>query len=339
MGYRRFIPKSLTVAIVIILAVSGCKPNKPASGGSSRRVPTSSTPVPERIPDSAIRELDEESPDMPILTVGISLPNKRDRFYADLVRGMEKAADELHVNLLINIAEADPAQQVEHVAEFVVQEVSAIVLCPCDAHKIGTALARANDEEIPVFTMVYPAESDAGQAVSFIGSDEVAAGREAAQLLADSLKQRGAVALITSEGPAYCAQRAGGFKEEMASFPNIKIVAEKTVASTGQAISRTISELLESHPELTGIFAVDDDSALIVLDALEAASKVEAVKIVGCGASDAMREKAESGDLCAAVVPNAFEIGRVTICAIFDHLSGEEVSAVIPVRVAKLPRG
>ena len=67
--------------------------------------------------------------------------------------------------------------------------------------------------------------------------------------------------------------------------------------------------------------------------AIEAAGKLEQVKIVGYDATPEAREKIKIGAIYGDVIQNPRLIGQLTIRTIHDALSGKTVPHVIPVEV------
>ena len=275
-------------------------------------------------------------------TVGVSLLTMQHQFYQELRAGLESASKERDLRLILVSAEFDSARQANQIDEFIVQKVDAIVVCPCDSRSVGAGIAAANQANIPVFTADIANHSPLGQVVSHIASDNVQGGREAARLMAEALDEKGAVAILSHPEVASVSDRVRGFKEELAGFAGLRLVAELSAEGKRDKAVRVMEDLLQSHPDLSGVFAINDDSALGALAAIEAAGKAASspanaatrgIQIVGYDATPEVRAKIATRAIYGDVIQNPRQIGELTIGAVHDHLSGRKPPPLIPVAV------
>ena len=263
--------------------------------------------------------------------IGVSLLTKEHVFYRDLEKGLRQAAGERGFDLIINSADWDLAKNQAQIENFIVRKVDAIIVCPCDSKGIGPAIQKANTAGIPVFTADIRAEG--GKIVSQIASDNVAGGRAAAEYLAKALNGRGEVAIVDQATIQSCIERDQGFLEVMRKYTEIKIVARPSGDGVRDRAMKAAEDLLQGFPNLSGIFAINDDSALGALAAVEASGR-KGMVIVGYDAIPEARQAILRGSaLKADVVQYPLEIGRITIDAIAKHLAGQPVPAEIPVKV------
>jgi ribose transport system substrate-binding protein len=265
--------------------------------------------------------------------IGVSLLTVQHQFYQDLRAGLETAAAPHNFRLRVVSAEFDPARQANQVDEFIVQKLDAIVVCPCDSRSVGASIAAANEASIPVFTADIASHAPIGNVVSHTASDNVLGGREAAKLLAAATDSKGKVAVLSHPEVASVSDRVRGFREQIASFPDVHVVAELSAEGKRDRAVRVMEDLLQSHSDLSGVFAINDDTALGALAAIEAAGKSGQVKIVGYDATPEARTKIEAGAIYGDVIQNPRRIGELTIQAIADFLSGKTPPPVIPVEV------
>lgn len=266
-------------------------------------------------------------------TIGVSLLTMQHQFYQELRAGLEAAAQSQQYRVRVVSAEFDPARQANQIDEFIVQKVDAIVVCPCDSRSVGASIAAANAAHIPVFTADIANTSPLGKVVAHIASDNVQGGREAAKLLADALGGQGKVAILSHPEVASVSDRVRGFKEKLAEHPQLAVVAELSADGKRDKAVRVMEDVLQSHPDLRGVFAINDDTALGALAAVESAGKVGKIKIVGYDATPEARSRIAAGAIHGDVVQNPRRIGELTIQAVHDHFSGRTPPPVIPVAV------
>jgi ribose transport system substrate-binding protein len=263
------------------------------------------------------------------LTIGVSLLTRTHPFYQDLESGLKEAAAAAGFELLITAGEFDVAKQKDQVQDFIVRKVNAIIICPCDSKSIGTAVAEANKAGIPVFTADIACLAEGVKVVSHIASDNVAGGRLAAQAIAKALGGTGKVAIIDHPEVESVIQRVKGFEEELANTPGIQIVAKLSGRGVKDQAFRTAEDILQAHPDLAGIFGINDDSALGALAAVEKAARTGRVIIVGFDAVPEARDAIKAGKIYADVIQQPREIGLKTIEAVKTYISGGTVSPTI----------
>lgn len=266
-------------------------------------------------------------------TIGVTLLTEQHQFYQQLKKGMQTEADKHGYDLIFTTAEGDSARQANQVDEFIVQNVDAMIICPCDSRSVGASIVAANEADIPVFTADIANTSNIGKVTTHIASDNVAGGREAAKLLAAAIDNKGEVAILSHPQVASVSDRVKGFREEIGKYSNIKIVAELSSEGKRDKAMRVMEDMIQSHENLAGVFGINDDTALGALAAIEAAGKKGKIKIVGYDATPEARTRIESGDLHGDVIQHPDRIGQLTIRAIHDHLNGKTPPAVIPVEV------
>jgi len=264
-------------------------------------------------------------------TIGVALLNRQHVFYKDLEEGIQEEAAARGFKLLLASADFDLGKQISQVENFVIRKVDAIIVCPVDSKGIGNAIRAANRAGIPVFTADIAA--DEGEVVSHIASDNVAGGRLAGEYLAKLLNGRGKIALINHPVVTSVLDRVKGFREAIANYPGIEIVADVDGEAVRDRAMVAASDVLQAHPKLDGIFGINDDSALGALDAAQTFNRKNLV-IVGYDATPpAVKAILDDTPLKADVIQYPRKIGAATIDAIDRYFHGEKIPAVIPVEV------
>jgi ribose transport system substrate-binding protein len=259
------------------------------------------------------------------LTIGVSLLTRTHPFYQDLEAGLQEAAKANGYQLLITAGEFDVAKQKDQIQDFIVRKVNAIIVSPCDSKSIGTAIKAANDAGIPVFTADIACLAEGVKVVTHVASDNIAGGKEAAKAVIQALSGTGKVAIIDHPEVESVIQRVKGFEDEIATNPNIKIVAKLSGHGVKDQAFRTAEDILQAHPDVTAIFGINDDSALGALAAVEKAGKAGKIKIIGFDAVPEAREAIKAGKIYADVIQKPHEIGQKTIEAIKAYVSGGTV--------------
>lgn len=260
----------------------------------------------------------------PKYTIGVSLLTKQHVFYKDLEEGMREAAQKRGVNLVIESAEFDNATQTTQVENFITMKVDAIIVCPTDSEGIVQAIKTANSAGIPVFTADIAAKG--GEVVCHVASDNVQGGRLAGQYLAKLLNGKGNVVIIDHPVVTSVQERVKGFLEEVKKYPQMKIVARQSGEGQKAKAMEVMENLLQAYPNINGVFAINDDSALGALSAIKG-SKVpnkEKIVIVGYDATpEACKAILSDTNLKADVIQFPKKIGEKVVNVAVDYLEAK----------------
>jgi len=192
-------------------------------------------------------------------TVGVTLLTRQDEFYRQLEEGLRKAAESHGYKVIVTSGDFDLAKQQSQIDNFIVQHVDAIIVCPVDSKGIGPAIEKANAAKIPVFTADISAQG--GQVVSHVASDNVAGGKLAAEYIAKALSEKGQVGIITEPEVQSTIDREAGFREAMAGHPHIQIVSALNGEGKRDRSLKAADDMLQSHPSIGAIFAINEESA------------------------------------------------------------------------------
>ena len=265
--------------------------------------------------------------------VGVTLLTEAHVFYQDLKSGLLEAADSLGIDLHIVAGEWDLARQTQQVQNFITLDMDAIVIAPVNSSGIVSAISEANDVGIPVFTADISA--DAGSIVSHIASDNKQGGRLLGEYVAERLNGSGDVAILDQPTVASVRDRVAGFREALEAYPNIQIVAAPAVERGLRDVAKQKTDnLLAGGRRIDAIFGSNDDCALGALASLDAAGRTDVI-VVGYDATPEARTAIASGSLLLAdAVQDPVEIGRRTIQAVADHLSGSSTPTIVAVPVS-----
>ncbi len=262
------------------------------------------------------------------VTIGVSLLTRIHPFYQELEAGLQAEAAARGFRLDVQSGEFDVARQKDQLESFIVSHVAAIVVSPCDSHSIGTSIQAANRAGIPVFTADIAVLAPGVRVVSHVASDHLAGGQLAAQALAHALAEEGEVAIIDHPEVESVIERVRGFEEELATHPGVQLVAKLSGRGMKDTAFRAAEDLLQAHPLLDGIFAVNNDTALGALAAVERAGRLGRVAIVSFDAMPEARRAIAEGKIVADVVQQPRAIGEETVKGIAAYLAGSEVEPV-----------
>jgi ribose transport system substrate-binding protein len=261
-------------------------------------------------------------------TIGLSVLTLTNPFFKVIADTMVDEAAKHGYQVIVTSGERDVARQQNQVKDFIVNKVSAIVLCPCDSKSIGPAIQEAEDAGIPVFTADIACLAPGVKVVSHVATDNYGGGKLAAQAMIEALGGRGKVAIIDHPEVESVILRTRGFEEEIAKANkppdvDIQIVAKLPGGGVRDISFKVAQDILQSHPDIAGIFAINDPSALGALAALEKAGKAGQVKIVGFDGQPDGKKAIKEGKIYADPIQFPDQIGRKTVQAILQFFEGE----------------
>lgn len=246
--------------------------------------------------------------------IGVSLLTKQHVFYRDLEQGMREEAAKRGVDLAIESAEFDNAQQTTQVENFITMGVDAIIVCPADSEGIVQAIKTANQKGVPVFTADIAAKG--GDVVCHVASNNVQGGKLAGEYLAKLLNGKGNIVIIDHPVVTSVQERVRGFLEAIEKYPEIKLVARQSGEGQKDKAMAVMENLLQAHPNIDGVFGINDDSALGALSAIRGskAPNKEKIVIVGYDATpEACKAILSNTNLKADVIQYPKKIGQKVI--------------------------
>jgi ribose transport system substrate-binding protein len=257
-------------------------------------------------------------------------------FFQEIANNMRDEAEKNGYDLLVVSGEFDVARQANQVKDFIVKKVAAIVLCPCDSKAIGPAVNEANAAGIPVFTADIACLAPGAKVVAHIASDNLGGGKEAAKAMIEALGEAGGKIVILDYKPAEsCILRVNGFKEVIEEYNKgrssgkIEIVAELPGDGQKDKGYRAAEDAIQAHPDLVGIFAINDPSALGARAALEKAGKADQIKLIAFDGQPEGRKAIKEGKIYADPIQFPSRIGIETVRTIVKHFAGEPISAQV----------
>jgi len=268
--------------------------------------------------------------------IGYSALTLTNPFFKIIGETMEQEAAKHGYQLLTVSGERDVKRQADQINEFIVKGVDAIVLNPCDSKSIGPAIAKANEAGIPVFTNDLKYDGSQGKVVSHIATDNYQGGKLAGEAMVRLLEDRGGkVAILHFPQAESCQLRVKGFLEMIEAHhripgsSTIEIVATLDGGGVRDEGFRAAKDVIEAHPTLAAIFAINDPSALGARSALEGAGKEDQVTIIGFDGQRIGKEAIRDGKILCDPIQFPDRIGRVTVEQILKHFAGEPVEAEI----------
>lgn len=269
-------------------------------------------------------------------SVTLALSTQTNPFFVQLRDGAQARADELGITLNIQDASDDPATQTNQLNNAVSSGADVVIVNPTDSDSVVSAVEALNNADIPVIAV--DRSSNGGEIASFIASDNVAGGNQAADALAAAIGEEGDIIVLQGiAGSSASRDRGQGFAEGIAAYPNINVVAQQTAGFDRTEGLDVASNLLQAHPNVRAIFAENDEMALGALEALGARAG-EDVMVVGFdGTADGLAA-VKDGRMVATIAQQPGELGAQAVEQAKKILDEETPDQEVPVEVVTVTR-
>lgn len=162
--------------------------------------------------------------------------------------------------------------QVTQIEDVIQRHVSAIVLVPASSDGTVPVVEKAIASGIPVINDGIATRSD--KVTGFVGEPSYVMTELLASYAADHLHGKGDVAMLSGpSGLDLTKLRVSGFKDYLAKFPDMKVVAEKFTSTASSEALTTMQDFLQSHPDIKAVYAFNGPIAIGAVQALRAAGK------------------------------------------------------------------
>jgi ribose transport system substrate-binding protein len=263
-------------------------------------------------------------------TIGLSVLTLTNPFFKEIADTMKAEAAKHGYDVLVVSGEFDVARQQNQVKDFIVRKVAAIVLTPCDSKAIGSSIKEANAAGIPVFTADIACLAPEAHVICHVATDNYSGGKQAAAAMIEAIAGKGTIAILDHPVVESVMLRTKGFEEVLneangSGKAAIKIAAKIPGGGAKDQSFKATEDLIQAHPDLVGIFAINDPSALGAFAALEKAGRSGQVKIVGFDGQLEGKQAIKAGKIYADPIQFPDRIGQETARAIVDHFAGKEV--------------
>jgi len=260
--------------------------------------------------------------------IGVTCMDLTNPFFKLIANVMQEEAAKYGYDVVALSGERDTAKQNNQLADFAAQGYDAVFLNPVDSEAVAEGVKKAHQAGIPVFTYdVQVTDEQAKQmVVSHIGSDNYQGGELAAESMIKVTGDNGKIAIISYPEVSSCILRVKGFKDYLKEHESkLKIVTELSGEGSRNVAYTVATDMLQAHPGIAGIFAINDPSALGVYAAVVKAGKTDQITIVGFDASPAGKQAVYEKKLFDSPQQFPRQMAKGTVEAFIKYLNGEEV--------------
>lgn len=210
------------------------------------------------------------APAKPALKIGLSFQELDNPYFAAMKQAFDEAGSSLGAELFVTDARHDVTKQVSDIEDLIQKHIDILLLNPTDSAGVEGAVRAAKKAGVVVVAVDAQAN---GPVDTFVGSKNYDAGLMAGDFMGKTLNGRGNVAILDGIPVVPILERVRGFKDGIAKYPDIHLVDTQN-GKQERSIALSVTEnMLQSHPDLNGLFSVNDGGALGALAAIDASGK------------------------------------------------------------------
>jgi ribose transport system substrate-binding protein len=240
--------------------------------------------------------------------------------------GMDQYAKDNNIELVWNSANLDVSTQANQVDSMINQGVAAIIVVPVQADSLGPQVASAKAKNIPLVPV--NAALDSLDIAGNVQPDDVAAGAQEMQMMADRLGGKGNIVILQGPlGGSGEINRGKGIDQTLAKYPDIKVLAKDTANwKRDEAVNKMKNWISSFGPQINGVVSQNDDMGLGALQALKEANRTE-VPIVGIDGIEDGLNAVKSGEFIGTSLQNGTVELSAGLAVANALVKGEQVNA------------
>jgi ribose transport system substrate-binding protein len=205
-------------------------------------------------------------------------------------------------------------------------------------------MSRSNSESIRTTrqlgskALVITQDSDAADSnrTCYIGTDNVAAGKQAGELIKEALPQGGNIMIFVGILDAQNARERKSGIEQALEGSNVKILDVRTDNADRVAAKKNAADTLVKYPDISALVGLWSYNGPAILSAVKEAGKVGNVKIIAFDEEDDTLAGIKEGAIYATVVQQPFRFGYQSIQLMTKVIGGDR-SDITPSKQIYIP--
>jgi len=249
------------------------------------------------------------------------ITNNAADFWTIARKGTEKADAALaDIEVEFRLGDGTAAGQKRILDDLLAKGVDGIAISPVDP---ANQMAMLNDAAKQALVFTHDSDAPDSKRECYVGTDNVAAGHQAGDLIKEALPQGGRIAIFVGKLDARNAQeRLQGIKAAIAGS-TIAIIDVRTDDTDSVRAKANVSEMLVGHPDVAALVGLWNYNGPAILNAVRDAGRVGQVKIVAFDEDDETLTGVKSGAIVGTVVQQPYEFGYQSVTLLEKALNGD----------------
>jgi ribose transport system substrate-binding protein len=249
------------------------------------------------------------------------ITNNAADFWTIARKGTEKADAGLpDVEVEFRLGDGTAAAQKRILDDLLAKGVDGIAISPVDP---ANQTAMLNDAAKQALVFTHDSDAPDSKRECYVGTDNVAAGRQAGELIKSVLPQGGKIMLFVGQiDPRNAQERLRGIKETIAGT-KIEILDVRTDDTDQVRAKANVAETLVAHPNIAALVGLWSYNGPAILNAVRDANKIGQVPIITFDEEDETLTGVKSGAIAGTVVQQPFEFGYQAMTLMAKVLAGD----------------
>ncbi len=234
-----------------------------------------------------------------VKTIGVSIPAATHGWAGGMnyhARAAIERLEAVYPQLDFVLATAsDPAKQVNDIEDMVATRgISALVVLPFESEPLTGPVQMVAEGGVWV-TVVDRGLSVEGIEDLYVSGDNSGFGRVSGEYMASALPEGGKIVVLRGIPTTIDNERVDGFKAAVEG-KNIEIIGMEHGNWNRDDSFAVMQDFLSRHPQIDAVWASDDDMAVGVLGAIEAANRTDVKFVLGGAGMKEMVARVRDGD-------------------------------------------
>jgi len=248
--------------------------------------------------------------------------NNASDFWTIARKGVEKADGELaDVTVEFKLpGEGTAAEQKRIIDDLLSTGIAGMAISPVDPDNQTQFI---NDTAKKALVITQDSDAPTSDRAVYIGTDNVAAGRQAGELMKEALPDGGKIMVFVGKSDARnAAERYQGIKEALAGS-KVEIIDVRTDDTDRARAKSNAADTLVKHADIAALVGLWSYNGPAILNAVKEAGKVGKVKIICFDEEDETLAGVKEGAIFATVVQQPYEFGYQSVKIMAQILKGD----------------
>lgn len=273
--------------------------------------------------------------------VALVTRNLTNAYWVAWNEGAEARFEERNVKGTVAVGESETDIQgmSNNLATLANQDWDCIGVVPINDSNVITPLVTAAQRGIHIIDIDALIDPEAAKAAgleiaTYIGSDNKKAGTLAAEKMIELSGGGGqkVAMLLGTPGEHNSTLRQEGFREGVEG--ELEIVQEVSANFERAQAQTAVEAMLKVHPDLTGIFAANDEMGLGALRAIQTAGLADQVKVISVDGIQEALESVRDGGLAATIIQYPYVMSGMAVDACIALKNGHDLPDYVPAPIS-----
>ncbi|MGF6654949.1 ribose transport system substrate-binding protein [Paraburkholderia youngii] len=238
------------------------------------------------------------------IVIGFSQSTLNHPWRVAQTEGNKKYAAEHYkdVKLIVTDGQNNASKQTSDVESLMAQGIKVLMISPLTSQALTPVVKEAMDHGIKVVTLDRRVNTPV---TAHVGPEDLPIGRQAGELIAKKLNGQGEIVeLGGTAGASVAIDRDKGFREAIAKYPGLKVVAFQNCDFLREPAMKFMEDQIQRFKpgEIKAVYAHNDEMALGAIQALEAAGRLKDIVVVGIDGQNNAIQSVADGKLTATFI-------------------------------------